>query len=143
MPAQGRMCMRDTCRRLQLAGVEVWLHPIEGAVCLCVVYVYALSLLAWQPTWQPRMPSTHHTLTSTPCRREAAEVSSLSVQDLAEKLAAASAGGDSDTQFVDVREEGELRLAALPGFQLFPLSRCVGGGCAGRWVGDVCGRRAS
>lgn len=74
----------------------------------------------------------------------------LSVQDLAEKLAAAAAGGESDTQFIDVREEGELRLAALPRFELFPLSRHGARGlvishrgwrCRGCWWGSFGGRR--
>ncbi len=69
-------------------------------------------------------PMNHRAGAPTSCR-EAAEVVPLTVQDLSEKLAAAAAAGESDTQFVDVREEGELRLAALPQFQLFPLSRCV------------------
>ena len=57
--------------------------------------------------------------------REAAEakVGHLSVQDLADKLALVAAGDEGDTQFVDVREDGELRLASLPHFQHLPLSR--------------------
>ena len=57
--------------------------------------------------------------------REAAEakVAHLSVQDLAEKLALVAVGDEGNTQFVDVREEGELRLASLPHFQHLPLSR--------------------
>ena len=49
----------------------------------------------------------------------------MSVEDLAERLAVAGAGGADDLQFVDVREEWEHDTAALPHFKLLPLSRWV------------------
>ena len=66
----------------------------------------------------------------------------MSVQELGELLAVRGAGGGEDVQFVDVREEREAQLAALPHFQLLPLSRCRGrggGGCQG--MGRRGGRR--
>lgn len=50
----------------------------------------------------------------------------MSPQELQESLVARGAGGNDDVQYVDVREEGEARLASLPHFQLLPLSKCVG-----------------
>lgn len=52
----------------------------------------------------------------------------MTPQELQESLAARAAGANEDVQYVDVREEGEHRLSALPHFQLLPLSKYVGGG---------------
>ena len=46
----------------------------------------------------------------------------MSVNDLAELLAGGGAGRER-LQLIDVREDGEHAAAALPGFQLLPLSR--------------------
>ena len=64
----------------------------------------------------------------------------MSVQELGELLAVRGAGGGEDVQFVDVREEREAQLAALPHFQLLPLSRCGGGGVRALGAGGE-GRR--
>eukprot|EP00887_Chlorella_sp_A99_P007001 scaffold2.g7001.t1 len=55
--------------------------------------------------------------------RAAAAVRQMSVEELGERLAAAAVDGGGSVQLVDVREEREAELAALPGFQLLPLSR--------------------
>ena len=53
--------------------------------------------------------------------RQATEMRQMSVQELSALLNDAAAR--EDTQFIDVREPQEHRLAALPLFKLQPLSR--------------------
>lgn len=62
-------------------------------------------------------------LVQVTAEREAAEVQAMSPQELAESLSVRAAGGNEDVQYIDVREEGEQRLASLPHFQLLPLSQ--------------------
>ena len=53
--------------------------------------------------------------------RQATEMRQMSVQELSTLLNDPAAR--ADTQFIDVREQEEHRLAALPLFELQPLSR--------------------
>jgi rhodanese-related sulfurtransferase len=50
-------------------------------------------------------------------------VAHITPHELAESLAARSAGANEDVQYLDVREEAEEDMARLPHFQLLPLSR--------------------
>ncbi len=54
---------------------------------------------------------------------EAPRVGDIDVRALHALLSDAGNAAD-EVQLVDVREEMEERIAALPGFQLMPLSRC-------------------
>ncbi|WP_404787187.1 rhodanese-like domain-containing protein [Altericista sp. CCNU0014] len=46
-------------------------------------------------------------------------LSEITVETLAQRIAAA----DTPLQLIDVREPQEIAIAALPGFQVFPLSQ--------------------
>lgn len=54
---------------------------------------------------------------------EAPRVGDIDVRALHALLSDAGNAAD-EVQLVDVREEVEERIAALPGFQLMPISRC-------------------
>lgn len=62
----------------------------------------------------------------------------VSVEELADVLLGAD--GTAPPQLVDVREEWEAATASIPGFQLFPLSKCAHGmhGCEGQACVSVC-----
>ena len=80
------------------------------------------------PHCRPRaapLPPPPHPPTPFQICREATEVAHITPQELAESLAARTAGANEDVQYLDVREEAEEDMARLPHFQLLPLSRRV------------------